>query len=198
MNDVNLCKSCMASGMALALQFSCFPGPSAKLPSLCRLDLEAGTFLTPLEMQKLTEINEVVTILSFQTFQQSNASQKFAFRFLSWEWRPAFVCSKHFLALRNPRLPILTCCGDGGIVESYDLRDPSPLQLLKALSFLSQGFVWMAMDGWCRFIMLGSLRRFMVFESMNSTEWSEWPISQVHDGGIGETAEACSVDLTFF
>jgi len=67
------------------IQFSCFPCPSAKLPSLCRLDLEAGTFLTPLEMQKLTEINEVVTILAlriFKTFQQS-ASQKFAFRFLS-------------------------------------------------------------------------------------------------------------------
>lgn len=29
-----------------------------------RLDLEAGTFLTSLEMQKLTEINEVVTPLS--------------------------------------------------------------------------------------------------------------------------------------
>lgn len=60
--------------------------------SLYRLDLEAGTFLTSLEMQKLTEINEVVT---------------------------------------NPRLPILSCCGDGGIVESWDLRDPSPLHSLK-------------------------------------------------------------------
>ena len=61
----------------LRLQSSCFPCPSAMLPPLFRLDLEAGTFLTPLEMQKLTEINEVVTILSFQTFQQSG-SQKFA------------------------------------------------------------------------------------------------------------------------
>ena len=131
------------------IQFSCFPCPSAKLPSLCRLDLEAGTFLMPLEMQKLTEINEVVTILALRPFSKALLrSLPFAFCHGS-EGQYLYVprCSKHFLALRNPRLPILTCCGDGGIVESYDLRDPSPLQLLKALSFLSQDFVWTAMDG---------------------------------------------------
>mmetsp|Transcript_48655 Transcript_48655/g.114190 ORF Transcript_48655/g.114190 Transcript_48655/m.114190 type:complete len:527 (+) Transcript_48655:43-1623(+) len=58
-----------------------------------RLDLEAGTFLTPIEMQKMSEVNEVVM---------------------------------------HPRLPIVSCCGDGAVVESWDLRDQtSPLQTLK-------------------------------------------------------------------
>ncbi|CAE7565630.1 nol10 [Symbiodinium sp. CCMP2456] len=58
-----------------------------------RLDLEAGTFLTPIEMQRMSEVNEVVT---------------------------------------HPRLPIVSCCGDGAVVESWDLRDQtSPLQTLK-------------------------------------------------------------------
>ena len=34
---------------------------------------------------------------------------------------------------RHPRLPIVSCCGDGAVVESWDLRDQtSPLQTLKA------------------------------------------------------------------
>mmetsp|Transcript_66703 Transcript_66703/g.157069 ORF Transcript_66703/g.157069 Transcript_66703/m.157069 type:complete len:528 (-) Transcript_66703:110-1693(-) len=57
-----------------------------------RLDLEAGTFVPPLEMQKLSEVNEVVV---------------------------------------HPRLPVVSCCGDGALVESWDLRDgSSPLQSL--------------------------------------------------------------------
>eukprot|EP00439_Symbiodinium_sp_Y106_P031879 s4195_g3.t2 len=33
---------------------------------------------------------------------------------------------------RHPRLPIVSCCGDGAVVESWDLRDQtSPLQTLK-------------------------------------------------------------------
>lgn len=70
--DANLCKFCMTlRNGTYATVFSCFPCPSAKLPSLCRLDLEAGTFLTPLEMQKLTEINEVVTILALRPFSKA-------------------------------------------------------------------------------------------------------------------------------
>jgi len=58
-----------------------------------RIDLEAGTFHTPLAMQRLSEVNEVAA---------------------------------------NPRLPILSCAGDGGLVESWDLRDASrPLQSLQ-------------------------------------------------------------------
>eukprot|EP00931_Biecheleriopsis_adriatica_P041216 TRINITY_DN23588_c0_g1_i1.p1 TRINITY_DN23588_c0_g1~~TRINITY_DN23588_c0_g1_i1.p1 ORF type:complete len:540 (-),score=149.68 TRINITY_DN23588_c0_g1_i1:117-1736(-) len=58
-----------------------------------RLDLEAGTFLTPLQMQRLEEVNEVAA---------------------------------------NPRLPVLSCCGNGGLVESWDLRDQTrPLQTLQ-------------------------------------------------------------------
>lgn len=58
-----------------------------------RIDLEAGTFLPPVPMSRLTEVNEVTA---------------------------------------NPRLPVLSCAGDGGLLESWDLRDCSrPLQSLQ-------------------------------------------------------------------
>ncbi|CAJ1413375.1 unnamed protein product [Effrenium voratum] len=60
--------------------------------SLYRLDLEAGTFLAPLDSKDLSEVNDVAV---------------------------------------HPRLPVLSCCGDNGFVESWDLRAEKPLQSLK-------------------------------------------------------------------
>lgn len=58
-----------------------------------RLDLEGGTFLSPVALQKLEEVH--------------------------------CVCA-------NPVLPVLSCAGNGGRVESYDLREPSrPLEALQ-------------------------------------------------------------------
>jgi len=58
-----------------------------------RLDLESGTFLTPVVLQSLEEVNCVRA---------------------------------------NPVLPILSCAGNAGRVESYDLREPSrPLEALQ-------------------------------------------------------------------
>jgi len=77
----------------------CFDSESCVLfvggtgPELMRLDLEAGTFLPPVQLKKIEEVHG--------------------------------VCA-------NPVLPIVSCAGDGGIVESYDLRDATkPLQSLQ-------------------------------------------------------------------
>lgn len=60
---------------------------------LIRIDLEAGTYLPPIPLQKLEEVSHVAA---------------------------------------NPMLPIVSCAGDGGLVESFDLRDPTkPLSTLR-------------------------------------------------------------------
>jgi len=60
-----------------------------------RLDLEGGSFLSPLAMQRLEEVNALSV---------------------------------------NPVLPILSCAGNNGIVESYDLREGSkPLRSLQVV-----------------------------------------------------------------
>lgn len=58
-----------------------------------RVDLEVGTFQSPIALHRLEEVHQVVV---------------------------------------NPALPILSCAGDSGIVESYDLRDlTKPLRSLE-------------------------------------------------------------------
>mmetsp|Transcript_55988 Transcript_55988/g.122987 ORF Transcript_55988/g.122987 Transcript_55988/m.122987 type:complete len:547 (-) Transcript_55988:26-1666(-) len=58
-----------------------------------RLDLEGGTFLSPIALQKMEEVNELAV---------------------------------------NSVLPVLSCAGDEGLVESFDLRDSAkPLQSLQ-------------------------------------------------------------------
>ena len=90
-----------------------------------RIDLEAGTFLTPIEAQKMSEVNEVAT--TFVRNCRVNAS------FCSLLLRVESCTSA-----RHPRLPIVSCCGDGAVVESWDLRDhASPLQSLKVPGLLS-------------------------------------------------------------
>mmetsp|Transcript_85534 Transcript_85534/g.133652 ORF Transcript_85534/g.133652 Transcript_85534/m.133652 type:complete len:544 (+) Transcript_85534:52-1683(+) len=65
-----------------------------------RLDLEAGTFLPPVAMQRLEEVHH--------------------------------VCA-------NPVMPVLSCSGDSGLVESYDLRDPTQPLLSLQVSQLKEG-----------------------------------------------------------
>mmetsp|Transcript_63472 Transcript_63472/g.182194 ORF Transcript_63472/g.182194 Transcript_63472/m.182194 type:complete len:535 (-) Transcript_63472:80-1684(-) len=57
-----------------------------------RLDLEVGTFVSPIPMKELEEVHQVAV---------------------------------------NPKLPVMSCAGDKGIVESYDLRDTT--QRLRSL-----------------------------------------------------------------
>lgn len=58
-----------------------------------RVDLEAGTFLSPVSLRQLEEVNQLAV---------------------------------------NPALPVLTCVGNAGLAESFDVRDPSkPIQSLQ-------------------------------------------------------------------
>lgn len=66
-----------------------------------RLDLEGGTFLSPLALQRLGEVNALAV---------------------------------------NPTLPVLSCAGNNGLVESYDLRESSkPLRSLQVVEALDGG-----------------------------------------------------------
>jgi len=65
------------------------------------LDLEGGTFLAPLPMQGLSEVNALAV---------------------------------------NPALPVLSCAGNNGLVESYDLREgPKPLRSLQVADIGDNG-----------------------------------------------------------
>uniref|UniRef100_A0A6U6ICA2 Uncharacterized protein n=1 Tax=Zooxanthella nutricula TaxID=1333877 RepID=A0A6U6ICA2_9DINO len=58
-----------------------------------RLDLEVGSFQSPIALQSMEEVHQVAV---------------------------------------NPALPVVSCCGDKGLVESYDLRDTAkPLRSLR-------------------------------------------------------------------
>mmetsp|Transcript_20232 Transcript_20232/g.60959 ORF Transcript_20232/g.60959 Transcript_20232/m.60959 type:complete len:537 (-) Transcript_20232:58-1668(-) len=70
-------------------------------PEIVRLDLEGGTFLAPLAMQGLEEVNALAV---------------------------------------NPALPVLSCAGNNGLVESYDLRDGlKPLRSLQVVEAQDNG-----------------------------------------------------------
>lgn len=71
---------------------SCVLNIAGSSSEVYRLHLEQGTFVAPIALQKIEEVNQVIT---------------------------------------NPMLPILSCVGNSGIVESYDMRDCHHLSQLQ-------------------------------------------------------------------